>query len=129
MTMTRQVFNPGGRSGPGMSAAVRVGATVAVSGQVALDENGALVGEDDCAEQARQCFRNIERALAGVGATLADVVQATGYLADVADAPKYLAVRQATFPVDPPATTTVVAALLSPSFLVEVQVLAVVPEG
>jgi hypothetical protein len=33
------------------------------------------------------------------------------------------------FPVDPPATTTVVAALLSPLFLVEVQVLALVPEA
>ena len=127
--MTKQTFNLDGRSGPGMSAGVRFGNTIALSGQVAMDETGTLVGEGDCEAQARQCFRNIARVLAGFGATLADVVQATGYLASAADAPKYLAVRQETFPVDPPATTTVVAALLSPLFLVEVQVLAVVPEA
>jgi enamine deaminase RidA (YjgF/YER057c/UK114 family) len=127
--MVKQTINPGGRVGPGMSAAVRFGDTVAVAGQVAVDETGTLVGEGDCEAQARQVFRNIERILAGVGATLADVVQATGYLADPADGPNYLAVRQEVFPVDPPATTTVVATLLSPKFLVEVQVLAVVPNG
>jgi len=127
--MTKQIFNPGGRTGPGMSAGVRFGNTIALSGQVATDETGAVVGEGDCGAQARQVFANIARVLAGFGATLSDVVQATGYLADRADAPAYLAVRQETFPVDPPATTTVVAALLSPLFLVEVQVLALVPDA
>jgi enamine deaminase RidA (YjgF/YER057c/UK114 family) len=127
--MKKEIFNPGGRTGPGMSAGVRFGPTIALSGQVAIDESGVLVGEGDCDAQARQVFRNIARVLAGFGATLADVVQATGYLANPSDAPAYLAVRQETFPVDPPATTTVVAALLNPLFLVEVQVLALVPEG
>src|SRR5438045_4173988 len=104
-----------------MSAAVRAGNVIAVAGQVALDEHGTLVGEGDCGQQARQCFRNVERVLAAAGATLADVVQLTGYLTDPADAGAYLAVRAEVFAVDPPATTTVVAELLSPRFLVEVQ--------
>ncbi|MET0146965.1 MAG: RidA family protein [Ilumatobacteraceae bacterium] len=111
-----------------MSPGVRFGNVIAVSGQVSVDETGALVGIDDVAAQARQCFANIERILGRAGASLSDVVQLTGYLVDPAHAGAYLEVRRATFAVDPPATTTVVvAALLGPQFLVEVQVLAVVP--
>ena len=118
----------GGRAGPGMSPGVRVGDLIAVSGQVSVDETGAVVGAGDVAAQARQCFANIDRILGAAGASLADVVQLTGYLVDPAHAGAYLDVRRSTFPVDPPATATVVvAALLGPAFLVEVQVLAVAP--
>ncbi len=110
-----------------MSAAVVAsGSVVAVSGQVAMDESGVLVGEDDCAAQARQCFANIEVILAKAGASLTDVLSVTTYLSRASDAQAFLAVRKEVFPADPPATTTVVAGLLGPRFLVEIQVLAVV---
>jgi len=113
------------RGGPGMSAAVCAGGAIYVAGQVATDPDGGLVGEGDCEAQARQCFRNVERILAQAGADLADIVQLTAYLANPADARAYLSVRSEVFPNDPPATTTVVASLLDPRFLIEVQAIAV----
>jgi enamine deaminase RidA (YjgF/YER057c/UK114 family) len=110
--------------GPGMSAAVAFGELAFVSGQVALNEHGALVGEGDCAEQARQCFRNIEQILREFGVGLAEILQLTAYLRRAEDAGAYLAVREVVFPENPPATTTVVAAPFDPRFLVEVQVVA-----
>jgi enamine deaminase RidA (YjgF/YER057c/UK114 family) len=111
---------------PGMSAAVQAGGAIYVAGQVALGPDG-LVGDGDCEAQARQCFGNVDAVLGELGVGLADVVSLTAYLADPADAPAYLAVRRELFAVDPPATTTVIAALLDPRFLVEVQVVAAVP--
>ena len=46
---------------PGMSQAVRKGRQLVLSGQVALDESGEVVGEGDAAAQCQQIFRNIER--------------------------------------------------------------------
>jgi enamine deaminase RidA (YjgF/YER057c/UK114 family) len=54
-------------------------------------------------------------------------VSLTAYLADHSVAPSYFAVRRELFPVDPPATTTIVAQLSNPDYLVEVQAIAVVP--
>ena len=124
--MTRKVVPPG-RPVPGMSAAVQAAGLIYVAGQVATDADGAVVGEGDYRAQAIQCFKNVEQILAEMGARLTDVIQVTGYLADAAYASEYLAVRGEVFPVDPPATTTVVAALLLPKLLVEVQVVAALP--
>ncbi|MEU8819902.1 RidA family protein [Actinoplanes sp. NPDC048796] len=48
-----------------------------VAGQVSWDESGALVGDGDLAAQVEQCYLNVGTALAGVGATFADVVKLT----------------------------------------------------
>jgi enamine deaminase RidA (YjgF/YER057c/UK114 family) len=109
-----------------MSQGVRAGALVAVSGQLAIDENGVLVGEGDIARQAEQCFHNIASVLATVGGTLEDVVKLTSFLVDLADAAGYLEARAALFGDGPPASTTVVVSrLLVPSALIEVEALAV----
>jgi len=113
---------------PTMSQAVASGPYVFVSGQVALDGHGQLVGEGDARAQAEQCFRNIEARLAELGATLADVTKITGYLTDAGWADDYLAVRADVFAAGgaPASSTVVVAALLDPRFLVEVEAIAVV---
>jgi 2-iminobutanoate/2-iminopropanoate deaminase len=123
--MKRAVPPP--RPVPGMSAAVVANGMVYVAGQVAFGPDGELVGEGDCEAQSRQCFANVEQILASVGCGLADVVSLTTYLANAGDSGAFVAVRGELFPTDPPATTTVVAALLGPSFLVEVQAIAAVP--
>jgi 2-iminobutanoate/2-iminopropanoate deaminase len=115
------------RTAANMSQGVRAGSLVAVSGQVAFDEDGQLVGHGDVVLQAQQCFRNIAAVLAAAGATLDDVVKLTTFLVDGADAARYLEVRAATFPTDPPASTTViVAGLLVPGLLIEIEAIAVV---
>ena len=63
------------------SQAVRVEDTIYVSGQVALDDLGNVVGVGDIAAQTRQAIRNIEAILKSEGATLSDVVKITSFLA------------------------------------------------
>ena len=71
------------------------GRLVVVSGQLAQDENGELVGPGDPGAQARQVFENLRRCLAQVGAGFADVVKLTFFLLDVADLPAVRAARDA----------------------------------
>jgi enamine deaminase RidA (YjgF/YER057c/UK114 family) len=54
--------------------------TVYVSGQVSIDENGALVGAGDLAAQTTQAMRNVGLALAAAGASYADVVKITTFV-------------------------------------------------
>ena len=110
---------------PGMSQAVRIGRQVYLSGQVALDERGEKVGPGDAEAQVRQIFRNIERLLEQAGAGLDDVALLTCYLTDAAHFPAYSAVKKEIFPGEAPAgTTVIVAGLLDPHFLLEVEVVA-----
>lgn len=105
------------------------GRLVAVSGQLALDEDGALVGEGDAGAQARQVFQNLRRCLAAAGATFDDVVKLTYFVTDMAHMPAVRAARAAHLPDDrlPAASAVQVAALVRPEFLLEVEALAVVP--
>ncbi len=114
------------RTPANMSQGVRAGNIVAVSGQVPLGPDGQLVGAGDIGAQAQQCFANIAAVLAQVGAGLDDIVKLTAFLLNPADLLRYLEVRGATFPKDPPASTTVVAAgILVPGGLIEIEALAV----
>ncbi|MGW8065490.1 RidA family protein [Streptomyces ziwulingensis] len=104
------------------------GRFVAVSGQLALDEDGGLVGEDDPAAQARQVFENARRCLAAAGATFDDVVKLTFYVTDTAHPPAIRAARAAHIPDDrlPAASAVRVAGLVRPEFLMEIEAFAVV---
>ena len=109
------------------SNGVRVGDTVYVSGQVALDGEGRLVGPGDVVAQTRQVLENIRRVLAAGGATLDDVVKVTVFLANVDDRPRVNEVRQAYFGANRPASTLVeVSRLAFPGLLVEIEAVAVV---
>lgn len=105
------------------------GRLVAVSGQLALDEHGTLVGAGDPAAQARQVFENLRRCLAAAGAGFEDVVKLTYFVTDVAHLPAVRAARAAHIPDDrlPAASAVQVAALVAPEFLMEIEALAVVP--
>jgi 2-iminobutanoate/2-iminopropanoate deaminase len=108
--------------------AVRVGNLLFVSGCVALDADGKLVGEGDVVTQARQVFTNIGLCLSAAGATFADVVKVTTFLTDVGDRGRINPVRQEFFGDARPASTLVeVSALVLPEFLIEVEAVAVLP--
>ncbi len=103
------------------------GRMLAVSGQVPLDSEGKLVGEDDPGAQARQVFANLAAALAAAGAEMQHVVKLTIYLTNLDDLG---AVRQARdefiSPDRPPASSLVeVSRLVHPAFRVEIEALAV----
>lgn len=106
------------------------GRFVAVSGQLALDEDGKLVGAGDPAAQARQVFENLRRCLAAAGATFDDVVKLTFFVTDMAHMPAVRAARDAHIPADrlPAASAVQVAALVRPEFLMEIEAYAVVSE-
>lgn len=109
---------------------IGTGRFVAVSGQLALDERGRLVGEGDPATQARQIFENLRRCLAAAGSTFDDVVKLTYFVTDMAHMPAIRAARAEHIPDDrlPAASAVQVAALVRPEFLLEVEAFAVVPE-
>jgi enamine deaminase RidA (YjgF/YER057c/UK114 family) len=106
------------------------GRFVAVSGQLALDEDGKLVGEGDPAAQARQVFENLRRCLTAAGATFDDVVKLTFFVTDMAHMPAIRAARDAHIPADrlPAASAVQVAGLVRPEFLMEIEAYAVVAE-
>lgn len=106
--------------------AVRAGNLLFVSGCVALDADGKLVGEADVVAQARQVFTNIGLCLTAAGATFADVVKVTTFLTDIEDRARINPVRQEFFGNARPASTLVeVSALVLPEFLIEVEAVAV----
>ncbi len=104
------------------------GRFVAVSGQLALDEDGRVVGAGDPAAQARQVFENLRRCLASAGATFDDVVKLTFFVTDMAHMGAIRAARAAHIPDDrlPAASAVQVSALVRPEFLMEIEAFAVV---
>jgi len=108
-----------------ISQAVRVGQVLYISGQVAYDANGQVVGRGDMKEQARQAFCNIRHLLEKTGATMDDVVKITAYLTDISRYNEYAEARREAFPGIPPTSTTVtVSKLVDPDLLVEVEATA-----
>jgi reactive intermediate/imine deaminase len=99
-----------------------------ISGQVALDRAGNLVG-GGIQSQTRQVFENMRAALAAVGGTLSDVVKLTTYLLDVTEMDAVREVRGEYF--DPgrlPAATAVQVSRLEPDgILIEIEAVAVLP--
>jgi 2-iminobutanoate/2-iminopropanoate deaminase len=108
--------------------AVRAGDLVFVSGIVAVDANGDLVGGDDVVAQARQVFESIEAILGAAGCSFEDVVKVTIFLTDVDDRPRINPVRQEVFGTTRPASTLVeVSRLAVPGAKIEVEAIAHLP--
>lgn len=113
---------------PALSPGIRVGEWLFISGSVANDASGTLVGPGDCEAQSRQVMTNIKTIAEAAGASMADVVKITCFLTDVANYGAYGRVRSEFFPQDPPASSTViVAGLVRPEYLVEVEAIVRVP--
>ncbi|HUA88227.1 MAG TPA: RidA family protein [Steroidobacteraceae bacterium] len=111
---------------PGTSQAVRAGDWVTVSGQLAF-KDGKLIGENDPHAQALQCFANLSAALSLAGAGFADVVKLTCFATSHTAYAGYAAIKATLFTERPPAgTAVIVAALLVPGALLEVEALAYV---
>jgi enamine deaminase RidA (YjgF/YER057c/UK114 family) len=111
----------------GYSRAVRMGNQVFVSGTVAWGDNGKVTGEGDMYAQARQAIRNIEKALAQAGASLADVVRTRTFVTDVSRFDEVAKAHGEAFgDVRPAATVVEVKALVDAMMLVEIEADAVV---
>lgn len=97
------------------------------AGQVAADAGGNVLPPDDFDAQARMVMDNLGKALAGGGATLADVTKITIYVVNPHDVPKARGLLQTWFGDHPPGSTLcVLRGLANPNFLLEVEAIAAV---
>ena len=121
---------------PGMSEpvshfthVVTVGRLVFVSGCVASDASGKVVGGSDVVAQARQVHENIKKCLSAAGATFADICKVTVYVKNMADREKINTVRKEYFGASKPASTLIeVSRFVSTDYLLEIEAIAVKPE-
>ena len=106
---------------------VRSGRTFYIAGQLALDQNGKLVGPGDFRAQVKQVFENLKIRLEEVGAAFKDVVKLNYYLTDASDLQALRETRDSYVNTEsPPASTLVVVKqLVREEFLVEIEAIAV----
>lgn len=109
-----------------LSKCVRAGDFVYLSGQLALNSDGKLAGED-IAAQTEQCIANIRDVLQLAGCDLSHVIKATVWLVDVGDFAGFNAVYNRHFSDNPPTRSTICSALMMPGALVEIEVVAYKP--
>ncbi len=113
---------------PNLSAAVRFGNLVFVSGQTGRDPKTGQVGKD-IREQTRNTLERIKAVLAAAGTSMDQVLSAMVHLTRREDLAAYNEEYAKHFPTDKPARTTVtVASLNSPELLIEITVVAGIPD-
>jgi 2-iminobutanoate/2-iminopropanoate deaminase len=96
-----------------------------VSGLLARDANGTLVGVGDITAQTRQVCENLKKSVEAAGGTLEDLVRVDVYITDMAHFDKIHAVRRGFFPKDPPASTMVeIKRFTHPDALIEINAIA-----
>ena len=124
--MSRRLISTGSpfEKTAGFSRAVIDGDFAFVAGTTGYDY-ATMTMPADVTSQTRNCFKTVEAALKDGGFALADVVRATYYIVDTADADAVLSVcGEWLSDVRPAATLLVVAALLKPEMRVEIEVTA-----
>lgn len=101
-----------------------------ISGQVALDAEGKVVGMNNFEHQAEQVFKNIKAIVESSGGTMRNVVKLTFYLRDVSNIIKLREVRDRYInTASPPVSTLVeVSDLFRDEFLLEIEATAVIPK-
>lgn len=107
------------------------GKMIYISGQVAMDASGKIVGEGDYRAQLRQVFANLNTALSAAGASFHNVIKLNYYIVDRVDRSEFFAYReirdQYVDTANPPAATVVIVrGLFLPEFLVEIEAIAVI---
>lgn len=116
---------------PGYSQIAKVtgGQTLYISGQIALDSAGNLVGRGDFRAQAQQVFENIKTSLTAAGADFSHVVKLSIFVLDRSNLPILREVRDLYIDTQtPPASTAVeVSSLFREGFLLEIDVIASIP--
>ena len=126
----RQINVPGvDPAGSPYAPAIVAGDLVFVSGQVALDGGGQVVGPGDLTTQVTYVFDRIRDLLGAAGSELDDVASCTVFLTRAEDFAAFNRCWTSEFGRHRPTRVTVVAHLLVPGLLVEIQAIAVRASG
>ncbi len=120
-------INPPGSTQPtAYTHLVRVGNTLYISGQVASNEKGELIGKGDMQVQVKQVFENLKTVLASKGATFDNLVKITIFTVSIDEFRKAADIREKYTGGRAPASTLVeIDRLASPDYLVEIEGIAV----
>jgi len=110
------------------SHGVKVGNLLFIAGQVALDQDLQLVGENDAEAQSRQIWRNITSVVEAAGGKVTDIVRITLFVLDFKHMPAFHKVRKEIFAGGryPAATGVQVVKLGLPELLLETEATAVI---
>jgi 2-iminobutanoate/2-iminopropanoate deaminase len=119
----REVIRPA--AGRPYSQAVRVGDTYYLAGRIGVTEATSRMTAGRAAAETRNILEQFRELLSELGLSLRDVVQATVYLADIADYDEMNRVYAEYFPSDPPARETVAVAGIVAGARVEISMIAV----
>jgi enamine deaminase RidA (YjgF/YER057c/UK114 family) len=110
----------------GYSRAVKVGHHVEVSGTVAVDESGNVVGRDNAYEQTKFILQKIANVLHEAGASMKDVVRTRMFVTDISQFEAYGKAHGEVFGSIKPCTSMLeVKALVAPEYLIEIEVTAI----
>jgi enamine deaminase RidA (YjgF/YER057c/UK114 family) len=119
---------PIGRYSPAIRVPIGEGSLVFISGQVATDAAGGLIGGDDPGAQAEAVFDRLREVLASAGGDLRHLVSLVIYLTDMSDFAAVSAVRNRLLEEPAPSSTLVeVSGLAEPGIRVEISGVAYVP--
>lgn len=110
----------------GYSRAVRVGNVIEVTGTVAVDDKGEVVGKEDHYEQTKFVIQKIEKVLQRAGASLKDVVRTRMFVTDISKWEEYGRAHGEFFKDIKPCTSMIeISALIDTAFLIEIEATAV----
>ena len=103
---------------------------VIISGQIALDNKGNLIGKDNLAEQTEQVFTNIKNIVAESGGTMDDVIKIGIYMVDITQVQTMRDVRNKFFNQQKPPTSTLVqvSKLVRDDLLIEIEATVIIPK-
>ena len=105
-----------------MATRMEGGRLLYISGQVAWDASGNIVGKGDVRAQARQVFENLRGVLNAAGGDLSNLMKITTYITKLEDFPAVAQARSEVFSGELPASTLIVVkSLFHPDFLLEVE--------
>ncbi len=111
----------------GYSRAVKIGNTVEVTGTVAIDDNGKLVGAGDAYAQTKFILEKIAAILKNAGADMSQVVRTRMFVTDISCWEEYGRAHGEFFHDIKPCTTMVeISKLISPEYLIEIEATAII---
>ena len=111
----------------GYSRAVKIGNLIEVTGTVASDDAGKVVGAEDAYAQTKFIYQKIEAVLKRAGAAMKDVVRVRMFVTDISRWQEYGRAHSEFFKDIKPCNTMVeVSALIEPGYLIEIEATAII---